>query len=262
MDTTASYDLGHNQFSTWTQDEYEAILGFRQQPRNGVFESKVATADDVDWRDTCVTPVKDQGSCGSCWAFSTTGSIEGANCAAGNGLVSLSEQELVDCDTADGNAGCNGGDMLTAMKWTETHALANEADYPYKGTDGTCKTDIKGVVECTSEVAVATGSESALTASIEIAPTSVAIDANALSFQLYKSGLYDPKDKTFPCGTNLDHGVLAVGYGYYNSGAKYYIVKNSWNTTWGDQGYIYFLRDGDGDGTCGIQMDPARAVTA
>ena len=193
MDPTATYTLGHNKFSTWTQEEYEAILGFKSQPRNGVFENNTPNADNVDWRDQgCVTAVKDQGACGSCWAFSTTGSMEGAHCAEGNTLVSLSEQELVDCDRGDGNLGCNGGDMLTAMVWTEAHALATESDYPYKGTDGTCNSSVTGVVECTSPVGITANSESALMASIETAPTSVAIGANSISFQLYSGGIYDP----------------------------------------------------------------------
>ena len=191
--------------------------------------------------------------------------MEGAHCAAGNTLVSLSEQELVDCDrdNGDGNDGCNGGDMLTAMKWTEAHALATETDYPYKGTNGTCNAtaEAAGVVECTTPVGITANVESALMASIETAPTSVAIGANAISFQLYSGGLYDPTDKMYPCNTDLDHGVLAVGYGMYNTGASYYIVKNSWGSSWGDKGYIYFIRTGDGDGTCGIQMDPSRAAT-
>ena len=138
---------------------------------------------NFSWVDKkAVTHVKDQGECGSCWAFSTTGSMEGAHCKDGNFLLSLSEQELVDCDRGDGNNGCGGGDMLTAMDWSETHALATEADYPYKGTNGTCNTSVSGVVECTKPVGITANSEFALMASIETAPTSVAIGANAISF--------------------------------------------------------------------------------
>ena len=145
----ATYTMAHNHMSTWTHEEYTRLLGFRAQPRNGsVFEDDAPTADSVDWVTAgCVTPVKDQGSCGSCWAFSTTGGLEGAHCAAGKSLVSLSEQEIVDCDTKDGNAGCGGGDMFTAMVWTEQNKVTLEENYKYTGHDGTCgESSVEGVV--------------------------------------------------------------------------------------------------------------------
>jgi len=183
--------------------------------------------------------------------------MEGAHCVASGSLVSLSESELVDCDTADGNAGCNGGDMQTAMVWTEANPLATEEAYPYKASDGTCKeSSVTGVVGCTGNAPVAAGSMSGLMSSIETAPTSVAIEADKLVFQFYTSGIMN----SAKCGTNLDHGVLAVGYGS-DGDQGYYIVKNSWASSWGDQGYIKIGRSGDGDGICGIQMDAVRAIT-
>jgi len=117
-----TFTLGHNMYSTWTDAELEVLRGYKAQARPNClacYEDETPTAGSVDWvTKGCVTPVKDQGSCGSCWTFSTTGSMEGAHCVATGKLVSLSESELVDCDTADGNAGCNGGDMYTAMVWT------------------------------------------------------------------------------------------------------------------------------------------------
>lgn len=130
-DPETTFYLTHNKFSSWTDAELDRIRGYRPTNRMPVaYENGTPNADSVDWVTAgCVTPVKDQGSCGSCWAFSTTGAMEGAHCTEGNTLVSLSEQQLVDCDTADGNAGCNGGDMYTAMVWTETNPLATESEY-------------------------------------------------------------------------------------------------------------------------------------
>ena len=257
-----TFTVGHNKFSTWTEAELAVMRGFRAASRpNAFFENKTPNADSVDWNAAgCVTPVKDQGSCGSCWAFSTTGSMEGAHCAEGNPLVSLSEQELVDCDTNDGNLGCHGGDMYNAMVFTEKNPLATETGYPYNDIlprQGTCEESTHtGVVGCTNAVQITPGSSSALMASIEIAPTSVAIEAKSLTFQFYTSGIINSKG----CGTELDHGVTAVGYGSDN-GQNYYLVKNSWNTSWGEDGYVRIGNDGDGDGICGIQMQPVRAVT-
>ena len=250
-----TFTLGHNMYSTWTDTELNRQRGYRSRGVREYFEAGTPNADSVDWRTSgCVTPVKDQGSCGSCWAFSTTGSMEGAHCVATGTLVSLSESELVDCDTADGNAGCNGGDMYTAMVWTQANPLATEDAYSYKPQDGACKeSSVTGVVGCTSEVKVASGSSSGLMASIEVAPTSVAIEADKLVFQFYTSGIMN----SAKCGTNLDHGVLAVGYGSEN-GQNYYIVKNSWGASWGDAGYLKIANNGDGPGICGIQMAAVR----
>jgi len=255
-----TFTLRHNEFSTWNNAELNRIRGYRSTGAvNAITENDTPNADSVDWNTAgCVTPVKNQGSCGSCWSFSTTGSMEGAHCAEGNTLVSLSEQELVDCDTADGNAGCNGGDMATAMKWTESNALCTEDDYKYTGKDGSCQeSSCTGAVKCTSYSNVTAGSSSGLMASIEKAPTSIAIEADKLVFQFYSGGVLN----STKCGTNLDHGVLAVGYGTDSSGQAYYLVKNSWGSSWGENGFLKIANNGDGDGICGIQMDAVRAVT-
>ena len=148
--------------------------------------------------------------------------------------------------------------MYTAMVWTKSNPLALETEYPYKGKDQTCDTAAAalGKVGCTDAINITPGSSSALMASIETSPTAIAIEADKLVFQFYTSGVLN-SDK---CGTNLDHGVLAVGYGTEN-GQAYYLVKNSWNTSWGDQGYLKIANNGDGNGICGIQMDPTRAET-
>lgn len=206
-------------------------------------------ADSVDWRTKgAVTPVKNQGQCGSCWSFSTTGSMEGAHFVKTGKLVSLSESNLVDCSWL--NHGCNGGSMDLAFRYAESNPLETEADYPYTPKTGifACKyTKSKGVVKVTTYKDVPANSSAALKAAVTQQPVSVAIEADKPVFHQYTGGII-----TTGCGTALDHGVLAVGYGTA-SGQDYYIVKNSWTTDWGDKGYV---RVGikDGAGVCGIQM--------
>lgn len=206
--------------------------------------------NEVNWADKgAVTPVKNQGQCGSCWAFSTTGSLEGAHFIATQKLDSFSEQQLVDCSKAYGNNGCNGGLMDNAFWYVKDHGITLESTYPYKGVGGTCRYNPDQdkawtVSDCTD---VTAGKELSLVAAIAQQPVSVAIEADHISFQLYKGGVFNGN-----CGTKLDHGVLAVGYGEDN-GKKYYRVKNSWGAGWGMKGYIMIERNGDGKGKCGIQ---------
>jgi len=213
------------------------------------YEPTQALPTSVDWRTKgIVTPVKDQGQCGSCWSFSTTGSVEGA-WAMNHTLVSLSEQNLMDCSRAYGNMGCNGGMMDNAFKYIiNNHGIDTEASYPYQAyTSYNCKysTANKGA-SITSYKDVTSGSEAALQNAVAYRPVSVAIDASHSSFQLYTSGVYyEPACSS----TSLDHGVLTVGYGTGTSG-DYWIVKNSWGTGWGMQGYIYMSRNKNNN--CGI----------
>lgn len=215
-----------------------------QAPTNGL-------PDSIDWSAKGgVTPIKNQGQCGSCWAFSTTGSLEGAGFNSAGKLYSFSEQQLVDCSSSYGNHGCNGGLMDMAFWYVIDNGITLESTYPYKGVGGKCsyneeKDKAWQIKDCTD---VTADKEEALMAGIAQQPVSVAIQANGLGFQLYKSGVFSGR-----CGTNLDHGVLAVGYGEM-SGKKYYKVKNSWGAGWGSSGYIYMERTGDGKGKCGIQM--------
>merc|ERR1712241_1226910 len=191
-----------------------------------------ANPDSVDWRtEGYVTPIKDQGQCGSCWAFSTTGSTEGAHFKKTGDLVTLSEQQLVDCSTKEGDHGCNGGLMDFGFTYIiENGGITTEAASPYQAQDGTCKSGMTAAATLSECYDVPQGSEADLeTAVATVGPISVAIDAHLLSFRLYSS-------------TRLDHGVLAVGYNNDPAG-KYWIVKNSWNTTWGNEGYIWMAKD-------------------
>jgi len=206
-------------------------------------------AKAVDWRKKgVVTPVKDQGQCGSCWSFSTTGAVEGV-WAQNNSLVSLSEQNLMDCSRAYGNYGCNGGYMDSAFKYIiNNRGIDTEDSYPYLGyTYYQCKynTSNKGAA-ISSYKDVTSGSETELQTAVTKRPVSVAIDASQTSFQFYSGGYYyEPKCSS----TNLDHGVLCVGFGSGTDG-DYWIVKNSWGTKWGDKGYIYMARNKSNN--CGI----------
>lgn len=225
-------------------------------------------ASSLDWVEKgAVTGVKNQGQCGSCWSFSTTGALEGAYFNKYGKLVSFSEQELVDCDNFKNGGrdhGCNGGLMDNAFKWIKGNGgLCTESAYPYvSGTTkaaGDCKTDCKLVdnSRITSFVDVPTSSDSAMIDALQVNPISVAIQADQKDFQLYKSGVFNGD-----CGTKLDHGVLLVGYGS-KDGSDYYRIKNSWGTTWGDDGYIYFGRGSEfnnGDGQCGVLLQGSYPV--
>lgn len=216
-----------------------------------------ASADSVDWRDEgAVTAVKDQGACGSCWSFSATGCLEGAYFLAGNTLTSFSEQQLVECaGYAYGNMACYGGWYYQAWDYLKTHSAETEGDYPYtSGTTGTwssCAYDSSmGVTNVSSYDAVAVNDLSAMYAAIAEQPVSVAIEADTMVFQSYTSGVIT----SAACGTNLDHAVLAVGYGTDATGVAYFLVKNSWATVWGDEGYVK-IGAVDGEGICGINMN-------
>merc|ERR1711937_204796 len=203
----------------------------------------------VDWTTQgAVTPVKDQGQCGSCWAFSTTGGMEGAWQIGSGSLKSLSEQQFVDCDKS--SMGCNGGNMNTAIAWAEGQNVATEASYPYKAVDGSCKSSFttaipKGGITGYKSVGsiFSRASVSDLQSALNSNPVSIAIEADQSAFQHYSGGILSSG-----CGTNLDHGVLAVGYD-----SDYWLVKNSWGTSWGDAGYLKISNVGN---PCGVLNQP------
>ena len=262
--SNSTYTAGHNQFSDWSHAEYKSILGYvrgEADVRNVQIFDESQNADSVNWVTAgAVTPVKDQGQCGSCWAFSTTGSLEGAHFVASGELLSFSEQQLVDCAYLKyGNLGCNGGLQDNAYKYYEAGFNAElESVYPeYTASKGSCRYDASSATAVTVSkyVDVTPSSVSQMKAALTTQPLAVAIEADKYCFQTYKSGVFN----NAKCGTTLDHAVLAVGYGT-EDGQDYWLVKNSWNTTWGDQGYIK-IAIVDGDGICGVQMDPNQPTT-
>lgn len=272
--SNVTHVLGHNQFSAMDSADYKAFLGYSsvlgKPKRFGAVKwmDVATTADSVNWVDAgAVTPVKDQGQCGSCWSFSTTGALEGAYFVKNGKLVSFSEQQLVDCDTfrnGGRDQGCNGGLMDNAFSWiTKNGGLCLESDYPYFSGDtqdsGTCKKTctVYPGSDIVKYVDVAPSDDAQMMAALTQQPVAIAIEADQREFQLYKSGVFSGT-----CGTTLDHGVLAVGYGTEN-GSDYYLVKNSWGSSWGSGGYIKLAKGktfNGGDGQCGMLLSASYPV--
>jgi C1A family cysteine protease len=266
-----TYKLGHNQFSGMDSSDFSQYLGISRilyQDYKQLFhvnkpiDTVEKIPESINWVSVgAVTPVKDQGQCGSCWSFSTTGALEGAHYVKTGELESFSEQQLVDCDNyshGGKDLGCKGGLMDNAFTWiSKNNGLCREKDYPYvSGTtkkSGTCQeTCIKNKnSDISSYVDVISSSDDEMMKALSLQPVSIAIQADEREFQLYKSGVFTGK-----CGNELDHGVLAVGYGKLD-GLDYYLIKNSWSTSWGNGGYIMLGRGAQyngGDGQCGMLL--------
>lgn len=244
-----------NQFSGMDQDEWKSYLTHTSTksevdvPVLGLHESDGAqVADSLDWEQKgAVTPVKNQGSCGSCWSFGSTGSMEGHWFVQTNNLVSLSEQQLMDCDKSDD--GCGGGDESSAISYASRAGMCSEASYSYQGRSGRCQIsscdmviqpgDISGYRHVGSSV-------SALMSAVQLGPVNLGVGADGSGFQSYSYGVL-----TYCPSRSNDHAVLLVGYGT-DQGDDYWRVKNSWGSSWGERGYIRISRQGD---PCGILDD-------
>jgi len=278
-----TWELGMNQFADMTLDEFQlhvhghtgSCLKAKSSDSTFIWDgvTKLTMTDtigapsEVDWTNvdgkSYVTAVKNQGGCGSCWAFSTTGSLE-SRAAIKQGvtdsdIVTLSEQELVDCSKAEGNEGCNGGLMDDAFEYVQkAGGLCSEEEYPYKGKNdilckaSACKTKydaISGYKDVTAD------NMADLASAVAEGPVSIAVDAEGTTWQLYKRGVVKSR-----CGTKLDHGVLAVGFGKEGD-EEFWKVKNSWGASWGEEGYIRLCKDcGERKGECGILEQPSYPI--
>ena len=269
--TNNTFILGHNQFSHLSNQEFRNLMLVPIKNNNPNFITNLNyhclttnannnnnNNNSIDWRTMgAITPVKNQGNCGSCWSFSTTGAMEGAYYLKTGNLTSFSEQQLVSCDKID--QGCNGGEMNSAFNWIHNNSgICSDTSYPYLSGDGSsptchkCKpindTKVTSIVEVNQ-------TEDSLKTALNKQPVAVAIEADSINFQFYKEGVL-----TGHCGTNLDHGVLAVGYGT-DINTDYWLVKNSWSDKWGDNGYIKLARGLNQTGDqCGILLSASYPV--
>jgi cathepsin L len=244
-------DLTHAEFI----QQYAGLKHVTIDETQSVVDEKTVAALPTSWdwnTKGAVTPIKNQEQCGSCWSFSTTGSTEGCHFINSNSLTGLSEQNLMDCSDSYGNAGCDGGLMTDAMNYVIANGgIDTESSYPYTAEDGTSCNYVSANSGATLKayVNVMQGNETDLQDKVSVGPTSVAIDASQNSFQFYSSGVYyEPACSS----TSLDHGVLAVGWGVLSGSnpPNYWIVKNSWGTSWGQAGYIWMARNMNNN--CGI----------
>ncbi|XP_044262268.1 procathepsin L-like [Tribolium madens] len=243
-----TYTKAINQFADMTKEEFMTYVnrGLATKPtkneklRLPFVKSDKPAAAEVDWRDSAVTEVKNQGQCGSCWSFSATGALEGQLAVEGKGLISLSEQNLMDCSSKYGNAGCDGGLMDSAFEYIQDFGIMSESAYPYTAKDGTCRYDAsQSVTSISAYYDLPPEDEVSLqTAVANYGPIAVAIDATE-GLQFYSGGIF--QDETCD-STSLNHGVLAVGYGH-EDGYDYWIIKNSWGSSWGEAGYFKLVRN-------------------
>uniref|UniRef100_A0ABM5EM83 Cathepsin L2-like n=1 Tax=Pogona vitticeps TaxID=103695 RepID=A0ABM5EM83_9SAUR len=263
-----TYRLGMNHFGDLTNEEFNQRMSCLLPDQVGPAEGNVSwfhtsaneqVPKSVDWRkEGYVTRVKDQGQCGSCWAFSATGALENLHFKKTGQRVSLSEQNLVDCSWNQGNRGCQGGWPWEAFEYVrQNRGLSSEQNYPYSGKDDQrCRSKRENAVgQCALVKRVKLGDEKALEEAVAtVGPVAVGIDARPSGFQFYKSGILS-------CtwgGDRLNHAVLAVGYNKMgNKGKDYWILKNSWSEYWGDKGYLYLEK---GSNHCGVANDASYPV--
>jgi C1A family cysteine protease len=254
-----NYQMGTNRFTHMNFEEFHTMMMSKPAKRvltdnellDSFYENLEATSfgnipESIDWREKgAVTLPKDQKNCGSCYSFSGIGALEGAYSIASGNLISLSEQQIVDCSQSFGNNGCDGGEMPFVFEYViKNGGICSEQDYPYTAKQGQCNNACKKVVTISNYTEIPKNETALLVAVGTVGPVSIGIEADTVEFQHYSTGVFDA-----PCGDNLDHGVLAVGYGRSVDNQDYWIVKNSWGQTWGEQGYIRMIR---GRNQCGI----------
>lgn len=248
------WKLAINTFADLTWFEFAELQGIRPIQRNSATNvvrlENVTVPDSIDWVEKgVVTRVKNQGECGSCWAFASIGAIESAWAIKSGNLVELSEQQLVDCSSQLGNDGCTGGDTDVALEYVIYNGgISSEKDYPYTGEQSRCKTSAVSAVKISEYVYVETNNELELKKAVAQQPVSVNVESDEAVWQFYSSGIV-----TKGCHDNLDHSVLAVGYGS-EDGVMFWKLKNSFGTEWGDNGFIRILRTDStaSSGMCGV----------
>jgi len=242
-------DLSHEEFKTLYVSGLKVNVTRLHSKGTPVIRAGRLGDSSWDWRSKgAVTPVKNQGQCGGCWSFSATGGAEGCDAIKTGNLPSLSEQNLIDCSSSYGNQGCNGGEMTAAFDYMiANNGIDSESSYPYEAKNGQCRFNAANVAGSVASYSnVASGDENALATAGQTGPVSVAIDASQNSFQFYTNGVYyEPACSS----SSLDHGVLMVGAGV-DGGASYWLVKNSWGTSWGMNGFIEMARNRNNN--CGI----------
>lgn len=267
VETTSTH--GHNHLSDWTAEERTRLTGLKNIARDPVYDhsadyfsanstSNQSLPASVNWvtvTPAVVNPVQDQGQCGSCWAFSATAAQESSMAIQFGTLYKFSEQNYVSCSFLQGNLGCNGGMYGRAWNYAKNNPIEYESDYPYtSGTtmkSGSCMyNSALGHGGVTSFFSVGTDNTSIMTAIVSM-PQSIALEADTTYFQSYTSGVLTD---AAACGTTLDHAVVAVGYGTDPTYGPYYLVRNSWSASWGDQGYVK-LAQLPAPGMCGMNQD-------
>jgi len=254
------YNLSLNSFADLTNEEFVAshtgalykpptqLGSFKINHSLGFHKMSVGDIEaSLDWRKRgAVNDIKNQGRCGSCWAFSAVAAVEGINQIKNGQLVSLSEQNLVDCASNDG---CHGQYVEKAFDYIRDYGLANEEEYPYVETVGTCSGNSNPAIQIRGYQSVTPQNEEQLLTAVASQPVSVLLEAKGQGFQFYSGGVFSGE-----CGTELNHAVTIVGYGEEAEG-KYWLIRNSWGKSWGEGGYMKLMRDtGNPQGLCGINM--------
>ncbi|KAK2632903.1 hypothetical protein EUGRSUZ_L00918 [Eucalyptus grandis] len=255
-----TYKVGLNKFSDLTNEEFvAAYTGYKlpssttrnsSQVNSFKYQGSNSIPESVDWvKKGAVNPIKNQGRCGSCWSFSVVAAVEAITQITTGVLPSLSEQQLIDCAT-NGNQGCQGGWMDYGFEYIiNNNGISSETNYPYVGVDGTCDVQASSVAEAKiSDHTDVPSNEDDMLKAVAMQPVSAALDASGDVFKNYVGGVF-----TGPCEADLNHAVTVVGYGTDTDGTKYWLIRNSWDVSWGESGYMRLQRDsGVEGGLCGI----------